>query len=169
MQIAATYEQAAERRFPEQITIAIAKDAGGKHNPITISWTMLTSIEPPMLAIAVGHGRYSAGALRHSREFVLSLLSAEMAKDAVFHGTKSGRDLDKLAECGTKTQPAAKIDSVLLADAVANFECTLESEHETGDHIIFVGRVVAAHVNQDPDVVRLYSLGHERMGPATSS
>ena len=54
MQIAATYEQAAERRFPEQITIAIARDADGKHNPITISWTMLTSIEPPMMAISVG-------------------------------------------------------------------------------------------------------------------
>jgi flavin reductase (DIM6/NTAB) family NADH-FMN oxidoreductase RutF len=165
MQIAATYEQAAERRFPEQVTIAIARDTSGKHNPITISWTMLTSIEPPMIAISVGRQRYSAGALRHSREFVLSLLSAGMTEEAVFHGTKSGRDMDKLAECGTKTQPATEIDSVLLADAVANFECKLESEHETGDHIIFVGRVVAAHVNQDPTVRRLYTLGNEQMGP----
>jgi flavin reductase (DIM6/NTAB) family NADH-FMN oxidoreductase RutF len=165
MQIAVPYEQAAERRFPEQITIAIAKDADGKHNPITISWTMLTSIEPPMLAISVGKQRYSASALRHAREFVLSLPSAEMSKDAVFHGTKSGRDLDKLAACGTPTQPATKIDSVLLANAVANFECQLESEHETGDHIIFVGRVVAAHLNQDSAVRRLYALGNDQMGP----
>jgi flavin reductase (DIM6/NTAB) family NADH-FMN oxidoreductase RutF len=167
MQIPAPYEQAAERRFPEQITIAIAKDPRGKHNPITISWTMLTSIEPPMLAISVGKQRYSATALRHAREFVLSLVSTGMTTEAVFHGTKSGRDLDKLAECGTKTQPATEIDSVLLADAVANFECKLESEHETGDHVIFVGRVVAAHVHQDPDVRRLYALGHEQMGPVT--
>lgn len=165
MQIAVPYGKAAERRFPEQITIAIAKDADGKHNPITISWTMFTSIEPPMLAISVNRQRHSAGALRHSREFVLSLVSSEMVKDAVFCGTKSGRDLDKLAECGTKTQPATKIDSVLLADAVANFECELESEHATGDHIIFVGRIVATHVHQDPGVRRLYTLGQERMGP----
>jgi len=169
MQIAATYEQAAERRFPEQITIAIAKDANGKHNPITISWTMLTSIEPPMMAISVGKERYSANALRHAREFVLSLPSAEMSNDAVFHGTKSGRDMDKLAECGTKTQPATRIDSVLLADAVANFECKLESEHETGDHIIFVARVVAAHMHEDPAVRRLYALGNEQMGPVAPS
>lgn len=168
MQIAAPYEQAAERRFPEQITIAIAKDGRGKHNPITISWTMLTSIEPPMLAISVGKERHSAGALRRAREFVLSLPSAEMKHDALFHGTKSGREMDKLSECGTKTQPATKVDSVLLADAVANFECKLESEHETGDHIIFVGRVVAAHVHQDPGVRRLYALGHEQMGPASA-
>ena len=169
MQIPAPYERAAERRFPEQITIAIAKDPDGKHNPITISWTMLTSIEPPMLAISVGKERYSASALRHSREFVLSLPSAHMSKDATFHGTKSGRDLDKLAECGTKTQPASKIDSVLLTEAVANFECELVSEHETGDHIIFVGRVVASHTHRDAAVRRLYALGNEQMGPVSPS
>jgi flavin reductase (DIM6/NTAB) family NADH-FMN oxidoreductase RutF len=47
----------------------------------------------------------------------------------------------------------------LLSDAVANFECVLESELLTGDHVIFAGRIVAAHVNEDPDVVRLYNLG----------
>jgi len=69
--------------------------------------------------------------------------------------------------CGTKTQPATAIDSVLFADAVANFECRLVGEHEAGDHIIFVGQVVSAHVNQDGDVRRLYTLGNERLGGVT--
>ena len=37
---------------------------------------------------------------------------------------------------------------LFLADAVANFECKLESELETGDHFLLVGRVVASHVNE---------------------
>jgi len=164
MQIPASYEQAVSRRFPEQVVIAIARDARGKHNPITLGWTMLTSHDPPMMAIAVGKTRWSLEAIRRSGEFVLSLPSAGMAEDARFHGTKSGRDLDKLAACGTRTQPATRIDSVLLADAVANFECRLAGELETGDHVIFVGRVVAAHVNSDPTVRRLYSLGNEQLG-----
>lgn len=164
MQTHTAYEQAVARRFPEQVAIAIAKDARGNHNPITVSWTMLSSIEPPMMAVAIGKARHSADAVRRSGEFVLSLPSARMKADVLFHGTKSGQEMDKLAECGTKTQPAAKIDSVLLADAVANFECKLESEHETGDHVIFVGRVVAAHMNEDTSVGRLYSLGNEQFG-----
>ena len=164
MQTTATYEQAGSRRYPEQVAIAIAKDAIGKHNPITLGWTMLVSHEPPMMAIAIGKTRYSLKAIRHAGEFVLSLPSSEMTEDARFHGTQSGRDMDKLAECGTKTQPATQIDSVLLANAVANFECKLESEHEAGDHVIFVGRVVASHVNDNPAVRRLYSLGNEQLG-----
>lgn len=164
MQIASSYDQAKERRFPEQISIALARDPTGKYNPITLSWAMLTSIEPPMFAISVGRERYSLAALRHARSFVLSLPSDRMQADVIYHGTRSGRDEDKLALCGTATQAADRIDCVLLADAVANFECEIVSELATGDHVIFVGQVVASHVNRDPDLRRIYALGRERMG-----
>jgi len=159
MQRQTEYGEAIARKYPEQVVIAVAKDAAGKCNPITLGWSMCTSGSPPMLAISVGLTRHSLGAIRHSRQFVVSFPSAQMARDALFHGTHSGREVDKLAECGTRTQPAAKLDCVLLADAVANFECELEGELQTGDHVIFAGRVVAAHVNEDASLRRLYIVG----------
>ncbi len=162
MQVETTYNKAVARKYPEQVVIAIAKDEQGKFNPITLGWTMITSGQPPMMAISVAHTRHSLGAIRGSCEFVISFPSAAMASDVLFFGTKSGRDMDKLAVRGTKTQPASAIDGVLLCDAVANFECRLESELETGDHVLFVGRVVAAHVNEDPAVQRLYNLGNAK-------
>jgi len=166
MQIPAPYARAITRKYPEQVVIAIAKDAEGKCNPITLGWTMITSGRPPMMAISVGLGRHSLGAIRLSREFVISFPSSAMAEDTLFFGTKSGRDLDKLAARGTATQPATEVDCVLLSEAVANFECKLEHEIQTGDHVLFVGRVVAAHLNQDPSVRRLYTLstGHKLGG-----
>ncbi len=164
MQIIASYEDAIARKYPEPIAIAIAKDPQGKYNPITLGWAMRTSHDPPMLAISIGLTRYSLDAIRHAQSFVLSFPATTMVDDAVFHGTKSGRDLDKLAECGTKTQPATSIDGVLLADAVANFECELVGELTTGDHVLFSGRVVASHMHEDPAVRLLYTLGNEQMG-----
>jgi len=159
MQTEARYEQATARKYPEAVAIAIAKDAEGKFNPITLGWVMYTSHQPPMMAISVGLPRYSLEAIRQAKQFVISYPSSTMADDALYHGMHSGRDEDKLTACGTKTQPATKIDGVLLADAVANFECELESELISGDHAIFVGRVIASHVNKDPNVRRLYTLG----------
>ena len=167
MQTPTDYKTAANRRYPEPVAIAVARDERGKCNPITIGWIMLTSHEPPMMAISVGKTRYSLGAIRHAREFVISFPTAAMQADAKFHGTNSGRDMDKLAECATKTQPATKIDCVLLTDAVANFECRLVSEFEAGDHIIMVGEVVASHVNEDASLGRLYTLAHEQLGGLT--
>lgn len=159
MQIQTSYEKAIRRKYPEQVAIAIVKDAQGKHNPITLGWTMITSHQPPMMAVSIGRTRHSLSAIRAAREFVISFPSSAMAEDALFYGTRSGRDLDKLAEFGTKTQPASVIDGMLLADAVANFECKLESELKTGDHVLFVGRVVASHIHETGDVRRLYTLG----------
>lgn len=164
MQTETTCDDALKRRFPEPIAMAIAIDAQGKPNPITLGWVMRTSLEPPMFAIAVGHSRYSLAALRTAQEFVLSFPAAAMARDALYHGTHSGRDEDKLAACGTRTQPARRVRGVLLADAAANFECRVVREFTTGDHVIVVGEVVAAHMHADPHVRPLFSLGNERMG-----
>ncbi len=157
MQKQIDYDDAITRKYPEQQVIAIVKDANGKANPVTIGWTMITSASPPMMAISLAPKRYSVQAIRHSKCFTIAFPSAEMAEQSLFFGTNSGRDIDKLKQSSLKTEPAKVIDSVLLTDAVANFECELESETPTGDHIIFVGRIVAAHVNTEMKK-RLYTI-----------
>lgn len=164
MQKAVDFDDALARKYPEAITIAIVNDARGKPNPITLGWAMTTSADPLMFAVSIGLTRYSLAAFRHSAGFVLALPSAEMVPDAIYHGTHSGRDEDKLAACGTRTTPATRVPGVLLCDAVANLECEKVDELATGDHVLFTGRVVAAHVHADPSRGRLYSLGNENFG-----
>ncbi|UCG56157.1 MAG: flavin reductase family protein [Phycisphaerales bacterium] len=158
MQKQVDYTDAVKTKYPEQVVIAIAKDRNGKANPITLGWTMIVSGNPPMMAVAVAKTHYSVEAIEHSRCFTIAFPSSEMADAALFFGSKSGRDTDKLAEFECETAAASEIDSVLLADAVANFECNLESQMLTGDHVVYVGEVVACHVNAEPRK-RLYTVG----------
>ena len=166
MQKQVKYEQAIKTKYPEQVIIAIAKDKKGKANPVTLSWTMIVSGEPPMMAISVYKRHYSIKTIRHSKCFTISFPSSDMADATLFFGSHSGRDTDKFAAFKCKIEPAKKIDSVLLADAAANFECVLDSQKPVGDHIVFFGRIVAAHTNTKPKK-RLYTLapGH-KMGTA---
>ena len=167
MQKQVEYQDAIKTKYPEQVVIAIAKDKAGRANPVTLGWTMIVSGNPPMMAIAVAKKHYSIGTIRHSKCFTIVYPSSEMSDAALFFGSRSGRDVDKLAEFDCKTEPARQIDSVLLADAVANFECTLDSETEAGDHIVFVGRIVCSHVNTEPKK-RLYVVGPgHKLGPAS--
>ena len=157
MQKQTEYTAAIKTKYPEQIVIPIARDAAGKANPMTVGWTMITSGSPPMMAIALAPKRYTAEAIRHSKCFTLAYPSSNMEAETLFFGTKSGRDIDKLDVTGCKTQKAEIIDSVLLSDAAANFECILENEIVTGDHILFIGKVVASHTNNQPKK-RLYTV-----------
>jgi len=164
MQTATDFETAILRKYPECVAIVLARDERGKHNPITVSWLTRTSFEPPMMAVSIALTRYSLAAIRHSREFVVSLAAVAMSPEAVYFGSVSGRDVDKLAEGRVQTEPATRINALLLSDAVANFECVLEGELQTGDHVLLVGRVVASHMNADPGVRGLYALGNYRFG-----
>ena len=158
MQEKVPYTEAIPRKYPEQIAIAIARDPQGKPNPITLGWTMVTSHQPPMMAISIGKTRYSLEAVRGAGEFVIAFPSEKQADEALFYGTKSGRDMDKIKVFGGATVPADEIDCVLLDDAVANFECRLSGELVTGDHVIFAGEIVASHVNPE-GIGRLYTKG----------
>ena len=158
MQKQVDYQEAIKTKYPEQVVIAVAKDKDGRANPVTLGWTMIVSGNPPMMAIAVAKKHYSIGTIRHSKCFTITYPSLDMADAALFFGSRSGRDVDKFAEFDCKTEPAKQIDSVLLADAVANFECTLDSETEAGDHIIIVGEIVCSHMNTQPKK-RLYTVG----------
>lgn len=167
MQKEVDYSQAIKTKYPEQVVIAIAKDKNGKANPITLGWTMIVSGSPPMMAIGVAKKHYSVEAINHSRCFTIAFPSAEMAEAALFFGSKSGRNSDKFAEFACETTPAKEIDSMLLADAVANFECTLETQVPTGDHFVFIGKIVCSHMNTESKQ-RLYTVGPgHKLGPAS--
>jgi len=167
MQKKTEYSEAIKRKYPEQVVIAIARDKNGKANPVTLGWTMIVSGKPAMMAIAVAAKHYSTGCIRNSRCFTIAFPSAQQADAALFFGSHSGRDSDKFSEFDCATKPAAEIDSVLLTDAAANFECVLDSQTPAGDHIIFVGTVVCSHENTEPKK-RLYTIGPgHKMGTAS--
>ncbi len=160
MQKQTDYSEAIKTKYPEQVVIVIAKDAQGRANPVTLGWVMTASFEPPMWAIALAAQHYTTEAIRHSKCFTIALPSSEQKEAAMFFGSKSGREIDKFARCPGKcpVEDAKEIDSVLLCQAVANFECTLENEIAAGDHIIFIGKVVASWINTDPNR-RLFAIG----------
>ena len=158
MQKQVEFKDAKLRMYPAQLVIAIAKDAAGRANPITIGLSMVASYNPPMIAVAIAPQHYSTAVIRTSKCFTISLPSEKQADAALFFGKNSGRDTDKFAEFNCPNSPATKIDSIILDDAVANLECELASEIATGDHVVFFGTVVASHINAEPQK-RLFITG----------
>jgi flavin reductase (DIM6/NTAB) family NADH-FMN oxidoreductase RutF len=159
MQTPVTFEKANSKVYPVPVAIAIAKDSEGKYNPVTLGWVTETSVSPRMYSIAINRSNYSLEVIQSTKEFVLAFPSVNMAEETLFFGTCSGRDKDKFSKVKLATEPARNVDSLLLTDAVSNFECKLISEHPSGDHVILVGEVVGAYMNADPAVERLYIIG----------
>jgi flavin reductase (DIM6/NTAB) family NADH-FMN oxidoreductase RutF len=115
-----------------------------------------------MIAISLGHKRYSHECLQHHREFVLCFPSEEQAKDAWLCGTKSGRDIDKFRETGFVPMHSSVVKPPIIKGVTVAYECRVADHIETGDHTVFIAEVVAKH--GDPDRAKhLYSIHYRRL------
>jgi len=84
---------------------------------------------------------------------VVAVPNKSLEQPLLFFGSHHGNEVDKFKETNIETMKASKTKTPLLKDATINMECELTQEIETGDHYIFVGEVVVAHINPDKKVL----------------
>ena len=159
MQRPAAIEEAWGRKYPEQVVLAITKNAEGRINLMAIGWVCIVSDGPPMFLLGIDDPAYSLELIRNNKEFVIAYPSKEMAEATLYSGTVHGHQEDKGTKSGLRFLPGEKVDVPILADAVANFECKLVTEYRPGNCLLVVGEVVASHVNTDESVLRLINCG----------
>jgi flavin reductase (DIM6/NTAB) family NADH-FMN oxidoreductase RutF len=115
---------------------------------MTAAWQMPVSFKPVLVAISIGHERFSHKLILQSREFVINVPHIRMLKEVLCCGTQSGREIDKFEVCELTPVKAQKVQAPLIEECLGNIECKLHSIHEAGDHTIFIGEVVAASVKE---------------------
>lgn len=137
-----------ELLYPRQTVLVTSWDGkNGRANIITLDWSMPLSMKPFLVAIAVGKTRYSYDCIKGCGEFVVNVPIRGLEDAVTFCGTRSGRNCDKFKEGGLKEKPSKKVKVPGIAECPARLECVLENSIETGDHVIFVGRVVNVEVD----------------------
>jgi len=147
-----------QTKHPHIVTFAIGKDEDGKYNPITLEWFMRTSINPLMFAISIGHTRYSYKCFQKNRFFNLVFPSKQQSKETILFGSKSGRDMDKLAESGLNYFAGRLAKYPIIKDAAAVYECKIVTQVRSGDHTIFVGEVKHCWIDEDKEVLLVSDL-----------
>ncbi|MDW5563249.1 MAG: flavin reductase family protein [Methanomassiliicoccus sp.] len=134
---------------PLPYVLVTSADKEGRANVLGVSWVTKLSFDPFLMAVSIGHTRYSHDLIKNSGEFVICYPSAEQSKQALYCGFHSGRCEDKFARSGLAATPSRKVKPPTIEGCTVAFECRLFDSHEVGDHTLFVGEVVA--VTGDPE------------------
>lgn len=133
---------------PTSVVLATCVSVDGKPNIITLGMYMPISHNPPLVTIGVSPRRYSHKLIEETREFVVNVPSQDLVEQTVFCGSASGRNVDKFKEASLTPAPAQKVKPPLIKECVSNVECKVVASYECGDHTLYVGEVIAAHVNE---------------------
>jgi len=126
---------------------------------ITLDWHMPTSFEPFLYAISIAKSRTSYQLIRQSRCFVVNFVPYDLKKEALFCGRHSGMHVDKFKDTGLRKVDAKHIECPVIEQSCGHLECHLEAEYETGDHVIFIGRVSNSEMRSE--IKRLYHIGED--------
>ena len=118
----------------------------GRATGMLASWVMQAGFEPPMVTVAVRLDRYVADWLTAGEPFVLNVV-ADGQKHLLKHFGK-GFEPGQPAFTGLET---LLCDNGVpgLADAVGRLECERASHQDSGDHRIFLARVVRGELAND--------------------
>lgn len=134
----------------------------GRANIMTMSWYTPMEFEPPLLGCVLSGRNYSFEALTATRECVINIPSAELARQVVGVGNCHGRRMDKFAKFGLTPLPAAQVQAPLIAECFANLECRVADTRLVNKYNFFVLEVVQAWL--DPAQKNARTLHHRGRG-----
>jgi len=138
-----------------------------KPNAMTIGWGILgTMWRKPVFVVAVRLTRYTYELLEKSDSFTVCLPAKGMEKALELCGTKSGRDLDKMAKLGFEVKKGKTVNAPYIKDCPVHYECEIiyKDEVKKGElkreieadaypnenwHVLYYGEVKAAYAVQD--------------------
>ena len=131
------------------ITPIITSGTAEKPNAMAASWVTPLSVRPPLFGVAISPRRYTYELIKKYRDFGVCFLPFSMVDKVLGVGSISGRQADKFGVYGLKVKVAKKINAPLIEQSLSAIECVVVKEVETGDHVFFVGKVVAAWINKE--------------------
>jgi len=137
------------RLFPLPVVLTTCVDKDGNPNIITLAWVGIVCSEPPQISISVRHQRYSCELIMESREFTVNVPSESIVREVDVCGNVSGREANKFALTDLTPIPSRKIRPPLIKECPYNIECKVVRELDLGSHVMFIGEVVAMHVDEE--------------------
>jgi flavin reductase (DIM6/NTAB) family NADH-FMN oxidoreductase RutF len=136
--------------YPSPAGLVTSVSETGTPNIITLGEIFNISIATPViLGIAVRKERYSHQLISATREYVVNLPTARMARTVDLCGSVSGRDVDKFAAFQLTPVEADEVRPPLIAECPINIECRVIGIQEIGDHDLFLGEALAVHVAEE--------------------
>jgi flavin reductase (DIM6/NTAB) family NADH-FMN oxidoreductase RutF len=140
--------------FLEPGPVILVSTAGGdKPNIMTLSWTMVLDFSP-RFAFMTGPWNYSYKALVKTRECVIAVPTADMAKTVVSIGACSGADVNKFEKFNLTPLPAELTGAPLIKECYVNIECRVADHIKK--HGVFVLDALAAWIDERRKEKRLF-------------
>jgi flavin reductase (DIM6/NTAB) family NADH-FMN oxidoreductase RutF len=146
-------------RFASGVTVVTSR-LGERLHGMTVSAFASVSLEPPLVLVCADKSSDTHALIARSGVFAVNVLAA--GQEALSNRFASKRDEERRFE-GVAWRGGAT-GSPLLPGVLASLDCKVESAHEAGDHVIYVGRVEAV-ASSDAEPLVYFGAAYRSLQP----
>jgi flavin reductase (DIM6/NTAB) family NADH-FMN oxidoreductase RutF len=143
--------RAARRRWTTGVGVVTTVERSGEEITLrgtTVSTFTVLSLDPPLVLVALEQGSRMSRLVPEAGIFAVSILDrAHEFQSDRFSGYGPQAD----SRFTGISHEVAVSGAPVLRDALAWFDCRVSSVHETGDHVLVIGDVVAVGLGPDTD------------------
>jgi flavin reductase (DIM6/NTAB) family NADH-FMN oxidoreductase RutF len=119
----------------------------GKVDFMTIGGGGTVSADPVMIALPIGHPRYSLKGIMENRVFSVNVPTVDLVVEADYCGIVSGRDTDKAKDCDFDVFFGKLKTAPMITQCPINMECTVVHLLGSNTHTIVIGKVEATYIS----------------------
>jgi flavin reductase (DIM6/NTAB) family NADH-FMN oxidoreductase RutF len=147
--------RAALGRFATGVTIITCLDAQGERVGLTANSFSSLSLDPPLVLWSLRRASANLAAFQAAPRFVINVLAdTQVDLSRRFASSAAGKFDEGVWSAGVGGAP-------VLAGCAAVFECEPFVQHDAGDHVLFIGRVLRLSESNVAPLV--YQSGHYRL------
>ena len=142
---------------PRPIAFVSTRDAEGRNNAAPFSFFNVFSAEPPIVILGIerrnsGPLKDTVRIIRETREFVVNMVSEEIAERMNVWAVDFPEGDDEITESGLTAVPSVAVEVPRIKESPVNMECRLLDELRFGDEgsrSIVLGEVLYFHIRDD--------------------
>ena len=136
--------------FVTGVTVITTRDGGGEPQGLTANSFSSVSLDPPLVLFSLARTADCFAVFESANAFAVNVLGADQE---ALSGRFATKDADKWSGAAWRPGPGG---CPLLDGAIATFECRVAARHEGGDHVIYVGEVIAFTHDRDGDPLAFF-------------
>jgi flavin reductase (DIM6/NTAB) family NADH-FMN oxidoreductase RutF len=149
---------------PGCIALATARHKD-RQNVMTAAWVMPVSNDPPAVALAVHPSHFTYELIERSGAFALNIPGRPLLEKVRQIGELSGHDVDKFVKTGLTLFEGGQTAAPLIVECLGHLECGVLERVSAGNHMVFIGQVLAASADNEAFDGERWTLADESVKP----
>ena len=139
----------------------VGANVDDKPNLMAVGACGVANVEPPMISVAIRHGRYTLKGIRQNMTFSVNVPSIDLVRETDYCGIKSGAKVNKVEDCQFNVFYGKLNNAPLIEQCPINHECKVMYILNLGSHSLIIGRIEETHISEScitdgkPDVNKI--------------